>query len=186
MSGFIPEDYLPIAVVLTDIGLEQLRNELIADQRTVLRYDRILGQLHKIAREEWLKDATERHILAGHWTDQDGRYDPARTQLIVSSKHLPDHLFSSGFSMLPTADPGRVSVGNGRRDPRGRKADPRWEKILIEAARYMYERQDPGTQAELFEHLRKWLGDADGGPSDTAMKEHVGPLWRAFKETDSG
>jgi hypothetical protein len=74
--------------------------------------------------------------------------------------------------------------GSRMKDPRGRKGDWRWEEILIEAARYMYARQNPGSQADLFSHLREWLNDPDGGPSDTAMKTHVGPLWQAFKKTD--
>lgn len=72
------------------------------------------------------------------------------------------------------------------KDSRGAKADPRWEEILIEAARHMYAKQTVGSQADLIKYIRQWLNDPDDGISDTAFKEHLGPLWRAFKEVDGG
>ena len=48
----------------------------------------------------------------------------------------------------------------------------------------MYSKQSPGELAEVIEHLRTWAGKADGGPGDTAMKDHISPLWNRFKEID--
>jgi hypothetical protein len=72
------------------------------------------------------------------------------------------------------------------RSSRGAKSMIDWEKVLIEAACYMYAKQEAGSQTELFAHLRTWLNRSDGGPGDTTLKDHIGPLWRAFQKIDSG
>jgi hypothetical protein len=73
-----------------------------------------------------------------------------------------------------------------RKDPRGAKGDLRWELILIEAARFMYSKQEAGKLADVIAHVREWLDEPTETISDTAFKEHLSPLWRAFKEVDGG
>jgi hypothetical protein len=70
------------------------------------------------------------------------------------------------------------------RSPSGAPSMIDWKPVLIEAARYMYANRKAGTQAALFNHLRTFLDRSDGGPSDTTMKDNIGPLWRAFKAVD--
>lgn len=85
-----------------------------------------------------------------------------------------------------TAAQSQSALPRAVRSAAGAKGLLDWEPVLIEAARFMYERQEAGSQTALFEHLRKWLDRSDGGPAESTLKEHVAPLWRAFKQIDDG
>lgn len=85
--------------------------------------------------------------------------------------HIPDY-----FSEIPdeiTSPPRR------RKGPGGRGGDFKWEKCLIEAARWMHVEGVPPKQADLLRYIAEWFGD--DGPSDTQLKEHLGPLYLALK-----
>jgi hypothetical protein len=38
----------------------------------------------------------------------------------------------------------------------------------------------PRSQAKLVNHILEWFGEA--GPSDTQVKEHIGPLYAALRD----
>lgn len=89
-------------------------------------------------------------------------------------------------SALPNSERPIEPPSRKWKDSRGAKADPRWEEVLIEAARYMYEKQEVGSQTDLINHVRQWLNVTDDEISNTAFKDHIAPLWRAFKKVDGG
>lgn len=57
-----------------------------------------------------------------------------------------------------------------------------WEKCLIEAARWMFSSGVPAQQADLVRYIAEWLGSA--APSETQLKAHLAPLYRALREVD--
>jgi hypothetical protein len=55
-----------------------------------------------------------------------------------------------------------------------------WEAALVEAARYTWENGLPRSQAKLVSYILEWFGES--GPSDTQVKEHIGPLYAALRD----
>lgn len=65
----------------------------------------------------------------------------------------------------------------------GRGGDFDWERCLIEAARWMHHEGVPAKQADLVRYIAEWFGE--DCPSDTQLKEHLGPLYLAIKTGQS-
>jgi hypothetical protein len=77
------------------------------------------------------------------------------------------------------AAPDETSLPPWRKNSAGTKAEYDWEKILIEAARYMWEEGPPKSEAKLRSHIEEWCkGDA---PGESQLKSHLAPLYRALK-----
>ena len=58
-----------------------------------------------------------------------------------------------------------------------------WEAALIKAARYVREKGLPKSQAILVRHILEWFGEP--GPSETQVKEHIGPLYAALRDVSA-
>jgi hypothetical protein len=58
-----------------------------------------------------------------------------------------------------------------------------WEAALIQAARYISEKGLPKSQAILVRHILEWFGEP--GPSETQVKEHIGPLYAALRDVSA-
>ena len=63
----------------------------------------------------------------------------------------------------------------------GAKADYDWEKIIIEAAGYMYEHGVPKSLADLCRHTVKGF-EPDKAPGKTQLEYHLGPLFKRFQK----
>jgi hypothetical protein len=78
--------------------------------------------------------------------------------------------------------PNETSLPPWRKNSVGTKTEYDWEKILIEAARYMWEEGVPQSEAKLRSHIEKWCkGDA---PGESQLKSHLAPLYRTLKRAD--
>ncbi|TXN00564.1 hypothetical protein FV242_21465 [Methylobacterium sp. WL64] len=72
------------------------------------------------------------------------------------------------------------NVASKRKAAAGRRGDFDWEKALIEGARWMmHDNGVPRGQADLVRHVLEWFGE--DAPGETQAKEHLGPLYLAFK-----
>jgi hypothetical protein len=112
-------------------------------------------------------------------------WEPNNVQTVKGLEFSAKHLFTAWPNPTETQPDGQAS-SPVRKDPRGARLDLRWESILIEAARFMYSKQEAGKLVDVIAHVRKWLNEPNETISDTSLKEHLSPLWRAFKEVDGG
>jgi hypothetical protein len=71
----------------------------------------------------------------------------------------------------------------GRKVVAGAPPDDDWEAALIEAARYIFENKLPKSQAKLVGHMLEWFGE--GGPGETQVKEHIGPLYTGLRDASA-
>ncbi|WP_038387147.1 hypothetical protein [Bradyrhizobium elkanii] len=139
----------------------------------------VCGEDGKWAKPERLPSVWFPNPLIGNY-QAPGQGQVAHTSVRVATADV-DRLWPSA----PAPAPGAAAPQNDKfKDARGSKADPRWESILIEAARFMYAKQEAGSQTDLIAHIRQWLNDPGESISDTAMKDHLRPLWQEFKKID--
>lgn len=70
-------------------------------------------------------------------------------------------------------------------ESRGRKPAMDWEAVLIEAAVYMYSKQEPTyTLQELVTHIQNRFPQKDGGVTASTIQQHLSPLWNRFRSAD--
>jgi hypothetical protein len=81
----------------------------------------------------------------------------------------------------PWDDPGKRVTGRKVRP--GAPVTYDWEAALIEAARYISEKGIPKSQAILIRHILEWFGESE--PSETQVKEHIGPLYAALLDVSA-
>jgi len=83
----------------------------------------------------------------------------------------------SGPEQVPNA-------GIPRRETRGKKSDPVWEKILVVGADLMVRNRYKSLadlKSAVYDHFgEKW---EQGGKDDTQMREHLSPLFTTLKAT---
>ena len=105
------------------------------------------------------------------------------TGLELSATHFHE-IWPALFTHAEATVPALVTKPAVRKGAGGVKGNWKWEAYLIEAAAYMYSKQSSGDLVEVTDHLRTWACEADGGPGETAMKDHISPLWNRFREID--
>jgi hypothetical protein len=96
------------------------------------------------------------------------------------------HLFASradAARFWPWDDPYGSKRVTGRKVLPGAPPIYHWEKAYIEAVRYIHENGLPKSQAELVRHMLEWFGEPE--PSESQVKEHIGPLYAAFRDASS-
>jgi hypothetical protein len=106
--------------------------------------------------------------------------------ITVRSKEYPaqEHRFflRDAEKVWRVTAPDETSLPPWRKNSVGTKTEYDWEKILIEAARYMWEEGVPQSEAKLRSHIEEWCkGDA---PGESQLKSHLAPLYRALKKAD--
>jgi len=67
MSRFIPRGYSPLETLRDQVGVTELRQQLLAGEEQVVRYDEVGGHLHAMLPNEWLSDSSERWLENGHY-----------------------------------------------------------------------------------------------------------------------
>lgn len=77
-----------------------------------------------------------------------------------------------------------ISNAVGTKNAGGAPPKIDWESCLIEAARWMYANEVPITQSKLINYIAEYLGS--NSPSETQLKAHLAPLYRAFRGVDEG
>lgn len=117
-----------------------------------------------------------------HFRDQHGVYlatdvclEAEKAYRFIDSNYplidVPQHLDIS------KKDKTSFSKGHG-----GAPSKIDWERCIIEAATWMYNNKAPDKQNDLIKYIANMLGDE--APSDTQLKTHLRPLWRAFRAVD--
>jgi hypothetical protein len=71
----------------------------------------------------------------------------------------------------------------GRKSPVGAPPAYDWEAALIHCALYMHRNGLPKRKATLIRHALEFFGEDE--PSETQVKEHIGPLYDAFQAAAS-
>ncbi len=87
-------------------------------------------------------------------------------------------------AMLP--EPHAVSIlRTGHGVKRGRSPVADWEAVMIEIARALYCGDlQPRTQADVEKAIAEHLSHSGIAPSESTIREHARPLWRAIQSED--
>ena len=117
-----------------------------------------------------------------HFYDQYGVY--LSTDVYIDAKEAYKFI-GSRDPLRQDPLPSKIAMPNSvipRKGVGGAPSKINWERCIIEAAKWMYDSKAPDSQADLIRYIAELLGDE--APSETQLKAHLAPLYRAFRAID--
>lgn len=186
-DGMLPGEWLTLLKVYTHVtklyggdtslALNDIKQAL-ADGKIAAVVRPLTNHKYRVLPVGFWQTHQLRSVAPDHIIVRSNEYPPIDYRYFLRQSDVEKIWPGSNQPVIAAAD----EIPWRRKSTAGAKGDYDWEKIIIEAARHMWENGVPESEAKLRSHIEDWCkGDA---PGESQLKSHLAPLYRVLKKAD--